>query len=54
MTFFRMSVRKTSGENNQWNEENTVKMILEEEAPATVTIAQSFRRTECGRTSICN
>ena len=27
MTFFRISVRKTSGENSHWNEENTVKMI---------------------------
>ena len=27
MTFFRISVRKMSGENSHWNEENTVKMI---------------------------
>ena len=27
MTFFRIPVRKTSGENSHWNEENTVKMI---------------------------
>ena len=27
MMFFRMSVRKMSGENNHCNEENTVKMI---------------------------
>ena len=27
MTFFRIPVRKTSGENSYWNEENTVKMI---------------------------
>ena len=27
MTFFQIPVRKTSGKNSHWNEENTVKMI---------------------------